>query len=45
MRALGRCPWPGNVRELESVIQLAVIVATTDTITDIERFLTPSREP
>ncbi|HEV8436950.1 MAG TPA: sigma-54 dependent transcriptional regulator [Methylomirabilota bacterium] len=39
LQALVRYPWPGNVRELENVIERAVIVATGDTLTDIERFL------
>jgi DNA-binding NtrC family response regulator len=38
--ALCRYPWPGNVRELENVIERAVLVSKTDTITDLERFLT-----
>jgi DNA-binding NtrC family response regulator len=40
MQALCRYAWPGNVRELENVIERAVIVAKSDTITDVERFLT-----
>ena len=44
MRALCRYAWPGNVRELENVIERAVIVAKTDTVTDVERFLTGERE-
>jgi DNA-binding NtrC family response regulator len=36
-----RYPWPGNVRELENVIERAVIVATSPTLTDLERFLAP----
>jgi DNA-binding NtrC family response regulator len=39
MQALCRYAWPGNVRELENVIERAVIVAKTDTITDVGRFL------
>jgi len=39
MPALRRYPWPGNVRELENVIERAVLVSKTDTITDVERFL------
>jgi DNA-binding NtrC family response regulator len=39
MQALCRYAWPGNVRELENVIERAVIVARSDTITDVERFL------
>jgi len=38
--ALCRYRWPGNVRELENVIERAVLVSRTDTITDLERFLT-----
>jgi len=41
VRALSRYSWPGNVRELENVIERAVIVAKTDAIVDIERFLGP----
>ena len=41
LQALVRYPWPGNVRELDNVIERAVIVATGDTLTDIERFLAP----
>jgi two-component system response regulator GlrR len=44
MQALCRYGWPGNVRELENVIERAVIVAKTDTITDVERFLTGEAE-
>jgi DNA-binding NtrC family response regulator len=40
MLALCRYPWPGNVRELENVIDRAVLVSKTDTITNLERFLT-----
>jgi DNA-binding NtrC family response regulator len=40
MRALCAYGWPGNVRELENVIERAVIVATGDTLTDVEPFLT-----
>jgi len=40
MQALCRYAWPGNVRELENVIERAVIVAKSDTITDVEPFLT-----
>jgi DNA-binding NtrC family response regulator len=39
MEALCRYAWPGNVRELENVIERAVIVAKSDTLTDVERFL------
>ncbi len=34
-----RYGWPGNVRELENVIERAVIVAKTETLDDVERFL------
>jgi DNA-binding NtrC family response regulator len=44
MQALSRYTWPGNVRELENVIERAVIVAKTDTITDVGRFLTGETE-
>jgi DNA-binding NtrC family response regulator len=37
-----RYPWPGNVRELENVIERAVIVASGDTLADVERFLAPT---
>jgi DNA-binding NtrC family response regulator len=40
MQALCRYAWPGNVRELENVIERAVIVAKSDTLADLERFLT-----
>jgi DNA-binding NtrC family response regulator len=39
LEALVRYAWPGNVRELENVIERAVIVAKTDTLADVERFL------
>jgi len=39
LQALVAYHWPGNVRELENVIERAVIVATGDTLTDVERFL------
>jgi transcriptional regulator with GAF, ATPase, and Fis domain len=39
MQALCRYSWPGNVRELENVVERAVIVASGDTITDVDRFL------
>jgi DNA-binding NtrC family response regulator len=45
MQALTRYSWPGNVRELENVIERAVIVAKTDTITDVEHFLTGEGVP
>ena len=40
MDALRRYAWPGNVRELENVIERAVIVGKSDTLCDLERFLT-----
>jgi DNA-binding NtrC family response regulator len=40
MDALRRYAWPGNVRELENVIERAVIVAKSDPLCDVERFLT-----
>ena len=45
LQALVRYPWPGNVRELDNVIERAVIVATGDTLVDIERFLAPTGRP
>ena len=39
LEALVRYAWPGNVRELENVIERAVIVAKTDTLADVDRFL------
>jgi DNA-binding NtrC family response regulator len=44
MQSLCRYAWPGNVRELENVIERAVIVAKSDTIADVERFLTGEAE-
>jgi len=44
MQALCRYAWPGNVRELENVIERAVIVAKSDTVTEVERFLTGNGE-
>ena len=44
MQALARYAWPGNVRELENVIERAVIVARSDTVTDVDRFLTGEGE-
>ena len=44
MQALARYAWPGNVRELENVIERAVIVAKTETILDVDRFLTGEGE-
>jgi DNA-binding NtrC family response regulator len=40
MQALCRYGWPGNVRELENVIERAVIVSRSATVTDVEPFLT-----
>ena len=39
LNALQTYPWPGNVRELQNVIERAVIVAETDTLTVDERWL------
>jgi transcriptional regulator with GAF, ATPase, and Fis domain len=39
MQSLCRYAWPGNVRELENVIERAVIVAKSDTLAEVERFL------
>jgi DNA-binding NtrC family response regulator len=44
MQALCRYSWPGNVRELQNVIERAVILAKSDTILDVERFLTGAVE-
>src|SRR5437016_2600752 len=44
MQSLCRGAWPGNVRELENVIERAVIVSKSDTLTDIDRFLTGEGE-
>jgi DNA-binding NtrC family response regulator len=44
MQALCRYAWPGNVRELENVVERAVIVAKSETITDVDRFLTGEGE-
>jgi DNA-binding NtrC family response regulator len=44
MQALCRYAWPGNVRELENVIERAVIVAKSETLGEVERFLTGSGE-
>jgi two-component system, NtrC family, response regulator GlrR len=44
MQALCRYAWPGNVRELENVIERGVIVAKSDAITEVERFLTGEGE-
>lgn len=42
LEALVRYAWPGNVRELDNVIERAVIVATGDTLVDVERLLAPA---
>lgn len=34
-------PWPGNVRELDNVIQRALIIASTDSISDEDIMLQP----
>mgnify|MGYP003637907239 FL=1 len=39
LNALQAYPWPGNVRELQNVIERAVIVTETDTLTVDERWL------
>lgn len=39
LNALKAYPWPGNVRELQNVIERAVIVTETDTLTVDERWL------
>jgi two-component system response regulator GlrR len=39
MHALSRYAWPGNVRELENVIERAVIVSKSETVSEVERFL------
>jgi DNA-binding NtrC family response regulator len=44
MQALCRYAWPGNVRELENVIERAVIVAKSDTVAEVDRFLTGNGE-
>ena len=44
MQALCRYTWPGNVRELENVIERAVIVAKSDTVAEVDRFLTGNGE-
>src|SRR5499427_2800635 len=44
MQALCRYSWPGNVRELQNVIERAVILAKSDVILDVERFLTGAVE-
>jgi len=45
MQALARYAWPGNVRELENVIERAVIVAKSETITDVDSFLSGEGVP
>jgi DNA-binding NtrC family response regulator len=40
MQALCRYAWPGNVRELENVIERAVIVSKSETVSEVDRFLT-----
>lgn len=32
---LEACPWPGNVRELEHLIEVLVVTASSDTITEV----------
>jgi len=44
MQSLCRGAWPGNVRELENVIERAVIVSKSDTLADVDRFLTGEGE-
>src|SRR5262249_32337336 len=39
LRLLRAYPWPGNIRELQNVIERAVIVADTKTLTVDERWL------
>jgi transcriptional regulator with PAS, ATPase and Fis domain len=36
-------PWPGNIRELQNVIERAVIVSDTDTLSIDERWLVRQR--
>lgn len=36
MDSLVNCPWQGNIRELENTMERAVIMATTDYVTDRE---------
>jgi DNA-binding NtrC family response regulator len=45
MEALTRYAWPGNVRELENVIERAVILAKSETITDVRAYLNGETEP
>jgi DNA-binding NtrC family response regulator len=40
MQALCRYSWPGNVRELENVLERAVIVSKSDSLNEVDRFLT-----
>jgi DNA-binding NtrC family response regulator len=42
LQALMRYGWPGNVRELENVVERAVIVAKSEVLTDLQRFLAPA---
>jgi two-component system response regulator GlrR len=44
MQALARYAWPGNVRELENVIERAVIVAKSEMVMEVDRFLTGTGE-
>jgi DNA-binding NtrC family response regulator len=44
MQALCRYAWPGNVRELENVIERAVIITKSDTLTELDRYLTGEGE-
>jgi DNA-binding NtrC family response regulator len=44
MQALCRYAWPGNVRELENVIERAVIITKSDTLGDVDRYLTGEGE-
>jgi formate hydrogenlyase transcriptional activator len=45
MERLARYHWPGNVRELQNVIERAVILAPSSTVTIDERFLPPTVAP
>ncbi len=42
---LQRYPWPGNIRELQNVIERAVIVSDTDTLSVDERWLVEQTSP